>query len=129
MQTYPDGPFLQEEAMEIAKQLEKEELTDFTALNGCLEKWIQICDVREKRLCGETDEVSTTTVQSWTERLSELCKDYESQNKLNLDELGLFLKALPEKGLMGKGKKTKGGRKSKQRMTFTFIVNDFYVQC
>ena len=48
MQTYPDGPFLQEEAMEIAKQLEKEELTDFTALNGCLEKWIQICDVREK---------------------------------------------------------------------------------
>ena len=28
---YPDGPLLQEEAMEIAKQLEKEDLNDFTA--------------------------------------------------------------------------------------------------
>ena len=36
------GPcLLQEEAMEIAKRLEKEELTDFVASNGWSEKWKQ----------------------------------------------------------------------------------------
>lgn len=30
------GPLLQEEAIEIAKELEKEELTDFTASNAWL---------------------------------------------------------------------------------------------
>ena len=70
---------------------------------------------RKQRLCGEADEVSTTTVQAWIERLPELCQDYEPRNILNLEELGLFFKAFPEKGLMEKGKKTKGGKKSKQR--------------
>ena len=59
-----------------------------------------------KRLCGEADEVI----------------DYGPRNILNLDKLGLFFKALPEKVLIEKGKKTKGGRKSKQRMTVIFIV-------
>ena len=31
---YLDGALLQEEAMEVVKHLEKEELTDFTASNG-----------------------------------------------------------------------------------------------
>ena len=39
---YPDGLILQEEAMEIVKRLEREELTDFTASNGWLDKWKQI---------------------------------------------------------------------------------------
>ena len=34
---YPERPFLEEEAMEIAKRLKKDELTDFTASNGWLE--------------------------------------------------------------------------------------------
>ena len=73
-------------------------------------------------MCGEADEVSTTTIQAWIERLPELCQDYEPRNILNLDELGLFFKALPEKGLAEKKKKSKGGKKSKQRMTVMFIV-------
>ena len=113
---YPDGHLLQEETMKIAKRLEKEELTDFTASNGWLEKWKQIYNMREKRFCGETDEVFTATVQAWIERLLEMHQDYEPQNILNLNELGFF-KALPEKGLMEKGKKTKGGKRSKQSMT------------
>ena len=68
---------------------------------------------------GEVDEVSTTTVHAQNEQLPELCWGYETRNTLNLDELGLFLKALTEKCLMEKRKKTKGGKKSKQRMTVT----------
>ena len=78
--------------------------------------------MREKRLCGESDEVFTTTIQAWIERLPELCQDYEPRNILNLDELGLFFKALPEKGLAEKAKKSKVDKKSKPRMTVMFIV-------
>ena len=119
---YPDGPLLQEEAMEIKKRLGKEEFAGFTASNGWLDSWKQTYWVREKRLCGEADEVSTTTIQAWIERLPELCQDYEPRSILNLDELGLFFKALPEKVLAEKTKKSKGSKKSNQRMTVMFIV-------
>ena len=74
-----DGPlFLQEETIAIAKRLEKEELTDFTASNGWLEKRKQIYGVREKRLSGEA--ATTAKMQAWIERLPEFCQDYEPQN-------------------------------------------------
>ena len=97
-------------------------MNDFTASNGWLESWKSTYGVKEKRLCGEADEIPTTTVEAWIERLPELCQGYEPQNILNLDELGLFFKASPEKGLVEKNKKRKGGKKSKQRMTAMFIV-------
>ena len=76
--------------------------------------------MRDKRLCGEADEVSAAkTTQAWIERLPELCQDYESRN-INLDELGLFFKAWPEKGLAEETKKSKGGKKLKQRVTVVF---------
>ena len=46
------------------------------------------------------------TVQACIERLPELCQKYESQNMLNLDELEIFIKSLPEKGLIEKEKKS-----------------------
>ena len=58
--------------------------------------------MREKRLCREADEFSTTTVQARIERLPELCQDYKQGNILNLDELWLFFKTLPEKSLIEK---------------------------
>ena len=63
-------------------------------------------------MCGEADEVYTTTLQAWIERLPELSQDYEPRNILNLDELGLFFKTLPEKGLAEKTKKSKDSKKS-----------------
>ena len=49
----------------------------FTASNGWLEKWNRMYDVREKRFCGEADEVSTTIVQARIKRLRELCQDHK----------------------------------------------------
>ena len=40
-----------------------------------------------------------------------------------MDESGCFFKALPTKGLAQKGKKSKGGKKSKQRVTVAFFVS------
>ena len=36
---YPDGPLLEEEAMEIKRRLDKEEFGGFTASNGWLDSW------------------------------------------------------------------------------------------
>ena len=40
-----------------------------------------------------------------------------------MDESGCFFKALPDKGLVEKGKEAKGGKKSKQRFTIASFVN------
>ena len=52
------------------------------------------------------------TIQSWIERLLELTSGYELRNIWNMDELGLFFKALPKKNLVGKSRRGKGGKKS-----------------
>ena len=70
---YPNGALLQEEVIEIKKILVKEALNDFTALNGWLESWKKTYGVREKRLCGEANGVSMVAIESWIERLPELC--------------------------------------------------------
>ena len=77
--------------------MDKEKLNDFAASNGWLENWKKTYGMREKRLYAETDDISTATIEIWIKRLPELCQGYEPQNKLNLDELGLFFKAIAEK--------------------------------
>ena len=57
------------------------------------------------------------------ERIVELTEGYKLEDIWNMDETGCFFKTLPEKGLVEKGKKAKGGKKSKQRLTVAFFVN------
>ena len=59
-------------------------------------------------IAGEAGDVPITTVKAWTERLPELIKSY------SLDNLRLFFKTLPRKGLVEKGKKGRGGKQSKK---------------
>ena len=48
--------------MEIKKRFDKEELNDFTASNGWVESWRKTYGLRRKRLCGDDDDVATTTI-------------------------------------------------------------------
>ena len=57
------------------------------------------------------------------ERINELIEGYSLENIWNMDESGCFFKALPDKGLVEKGKQAKSGKKSKQRLTVAFFVN------
>ena len=78
---------------------------------------------RQKSLNKHTDYVRRgLLVQSWIERLQELTSGYELRNIWNMDELGLFFKALAEKGLLEKSRRCKGGKKSKQLLTADFFV-------
>ena len=54
--------------------------------------------------------------------MKELCKGYDHKDILNMDESRCFFKALPIKGLAQKGKKSKVGRKSKQKITISIFV-------
>ena len=71
----------------------------------------------------KADEVFTTTIEAWIERLSELCQGYEPKNLLNQDILGLFFKALLKQELTEKNKKEMiGGKKIE-------TTNDGHVYC
>lgn len=85
-----------------SKRFERPEMDSFKASEG----WKLSYGIKEKKISGESSDVSTITIESWMERVQELCKD-EDKNILNMDESGWFFKALPTKGLAIKGKKSK----------------------
>ena len=75
--------------------------------------------MKEKQISGESLGVSETTVESWMERIKELCKGYDQRDIKNMDESDCFFKVLPAK----KGKKDKGEKKLKQRITVVSFVS------
>ena len=55
-------------------------------------------------MCGESGEVQGSTIDSWKERLPEIVSGYTKENIYNVDETGVFWRALPSKGFGEKGK-------------------------
>ena len=91
--------------------------------SGWLTTWKGRYNIKKIRVCGESGEVSGETVSSWKERLPELLRGYKPEDVSNLDETGCFWRALPESGFGERGKKHSGGKKSKKRITITFVVS------
>ena len=117
---FPDGRILCEKAKEIAERLGFE---DFKASNGWLDRWKKRHHIKQMAVSGESGDVSGATVDSWKERLPHIPEGYSPEDIWNLDETGCFWRALPDKSFGQRTKECKGGKKSKQRMTVTFIVN------
>lgn len=72
---------------------------------------------------GEADDVLVSTMKAWIERIPALVRGYKLENMWNMDELGVFLKIFPDKGLMEKAKSKNGRIKNKVRLTAAFFVN------
>ena len=79
--------------------------------------------MKQLRICGESGDVQGETVQYWKERLPEIVQGYRSEDVWNMDESGIFWRALPDRGFGQKSKSCKGGKKSKQRITVAFFVS------
>ena len=79
--------------------------------------------MRYVKISGESADVSGVTVESWKERVCELVEGYAAEDIWNLDETGCFWRALPDRGFAQKAASCHGGKKSKERMTVTFLVN------
>ena len=73
--------------------------TDFKALNGWLHRWKTRNNIKQRLIAGESADVSVDADKSWRERLPEILKGYEAKDIWNLDEMGYFWRALPNKGL------------------------------
>lgn len=115
-----DGPMLREEARILAEQLGE---TAFKGTDGWLAKWKQRHNIAQMHIAGEEGDVRQETVESWEERVKELIIGYEPSDIWNMDETGTFWKALPDKSLSEKGKRCRGGKHAKQRITAAFFVN------
>ena len=116
------GPMLQEEALLIAQKL-GEDTVNFAASNGWLDRWKKRYNITQMNVAGEEGDVNEETMTSWAERARELVRGYQPADVWNMDETGLFWKALPEKSLSERGKRCRGGKKAKQRLTWAFFVN------
>lgn len=109
---HPGGPELMEKAKEISDKLGK---PNFKGSRGWLDKWKKRFNIKQLKICGESADVDGATVDSWKERLPEIVADYEKENIWNMDETGLFWRALPDKGF--------GQKKMQQRLTVALFVN------
>ena len=114
---------LHEESLKIKERLKDGSLDSFTASSGWLYKWKVAYGIRETCITGEADDVSIPTVVSWIERIPELVRGYKLEDIWTMDELGLFFKLLPNKGLIEKVKSKKRTKNAKAFLTVAFFVN------
>ncbi len=80
---------------------------------GWLEKWKKKkrFSIKYFKICGESGDVQVVTIDSWKERLPELVRGYSKNVIWNMDETGLFFRALPDHGFAQKSRSCKGGKK------------------
>ena len=105
---YPGGAQLKEKVMEIAERLGK---SAFKGSRGWFDKWKKRYNVKQLKINGESGDVWGKTVDSWKERLPEIVQGYAKEDIWNMDETGVFWRALPDRGFGQKGKACYGGKK------------------
>ena len=115
-----DGPMLIEEARIIAERIGDD---TFKGTSGWLDKWKKRHNIGQMNIAGEEGDVSQEMINSWNERVKELTRDYSPRDIWNEDETGCFWKTMPQKSLSQKGKRCRGGKNAKQRITAAFFVN------
>ena len=74
-------------------------------------------------MSGESASVDLSTCDDWMAKLPEIVKGYEAQNIYNMDESGIFYRAMPRRTLTVKKEACKGGKQAKERITASFCVS------
>jgi len=114
------GPMIQTKALDIAKALNQ---PNFKASGGWLSRFKSRHIIGCNRISGEKSTVSQETIDNWHERLQTILEGYQPRDIFNMDETGLYYRALPDKTLAVKGTDVSGGKKSKERLTASLCVN------
>ena len=96
---------------------------NFKASNGFLDRFKERQGITGQNVCGEEKSVDSSVVDTWAERLPDICRSYEPRDRYNADETGLLWKATPTQTLHFKGQKCSGGKNSKERVTVLVACN------
>lgn len=112
---------LQEQARTYAKELQKD--VDFKASSGWLDRFKSRHNLGGSKLSGEHASVDPETVLSWKEHLPDITSGYDQCDIYNMDETGLFFRAMPDRSLVIKGSDCAGGKKSKDCLTVALCVS------
>lgn len=89
-----NSPMIQEEAAEKAKIFNMQDFEGFKASNGWFGRWKDRYGIKQRHVEGESGQVRSGTIESWMERLREVCKGYNPEDIWNQDEMGCFFCAL-----------------------------------
>ena len=114
------GPMIQAKAISFAQTIGKSE---FKASNGWLSRLKIRHNINWTKICGESGSVNQMDVDEWLRKLPSIVSGYDPCNIFNMDESGIFYRALPDKRLRVKGEECKGGKRSKERITASFCIN------
>ena len=96
---------------------------DFRAYNRWLEHFKKCFGLRQARKVGEAGDIPITTIKAWMERLPEIVQGCSADDTWNMDESGLFFKALPDTGLAKKLKSVKAVRNQKSEVLWHFFCS------
>ncbi len=77
-----------------------------------------ILNIKYSVLSGESADVCQGDVDDWKLRLKDICQGYELKDIFNTDESGLLFRMIMTRSLVEKGDSCKGGKLSKERITF-----------
>lgn len=116
------GPIIQQMSLKFAESFKVE---NFKASNGWLQRFKDRHQISSAILCGERGSVIPTTVDDWKNRLPEIISGYSEKDIYNMDETGLFYKALPVRSLLCKDESHAGRKQQKVRLTISLCVNGF----
>ena len=112
------GPMIQLKAREFAKKIDVN--STFQGSNGWLEKFKRRHNVVQFTVVGEKTTVNETTVIDWKEKLHSITDGYAQIYIYNMDETGVFFRAILNKALAVKGS---SGKQSKLRLTLVLCFN------
>ena len=87
------GPQLIKKAKEIAERLGK---SNFKGSRSLLDKWKLQYNIKQVKVCGESGDVHSETIDSWKEKLPE---GYTKDDIWNMDQTDMFLQVLPDSWL------------------------------
>ncbi|XP_046395541.1 tigger transposable element-derived protein 4-like [Ischnura elegans] len=115
-----DGAILKEKARNLALTLGHQ---DFKCSTGWLDNFKKRYNISYQRECGEEGKVDDNLVSKWHQINDSIIESFAPRDRYNMDETGLFWKALPDRTMHHKGKKCHGAQRSKERLTVVLTTN------
>uniref|UniRef100_H3AVG9 HTH CENPB-type domain-containing protein n=1 Tax=Latimeria chalumnae TaxID=7897 RepID=H3AVG9_LATCH len=114
------GPLIAEQALKFAASLG---LSTFKASDGWLSNFKKKHKLTGAVASGESVDVDKDTCDDWLARLPDITQGYQPRDIFNLDETGVFYRALPDRSLAPTEEERDGSRHCKDRLTACLLVN------